>query len=155
MKNTNKAADLLIAVAVLIVAGIFLSQAKGMPVPERGIGAGTYPSIICYVLIVLSVVQIVKVLIECKGLPLIDFKNVNTRYLVRAMIMVVATWLYYFLLKKVGFLILTPLYFFGSAMLFGYKKIFKCAIISVVFPTAIYFLFVKVFMVILPRGILG
>ncbi len=155
MKNTNKAADLLIAIAVIIIAGIFLAQSLKMPVPDRGIGAGTYPSIICYVLIVLSAVQIIKVLVECKGIPVIDFKNTNTRYLLRALIMILGTWLYYKLLKKVGFLILTPLYFFGSSMLFGYKKKIKCAIIAVVFSTAIYFLFVKVFMVILPRGILG
>lgn len=155
MKNTNKAADFWIALAVALVAVVFLVQANAMPKSQRGIGPGDYPRIICYVLIVLSALQIVKIIAECKCIPLIDFKNTNVRYLVRALIMFVMTWLYYFLLKKVGFLLLTPFFMFGAAVLFGYKKKIKLAVISVVFPTALYFLFVKVFMVILPRGILG
>jgi len=154
-KDTGKAADLLIALLVIAVSIIFFLEANGMPKSERGIGPGSYPIIICVVLFVLGLVQIVEVLVVCKGFPTIDFKAVNVRYLFRALIMVVGTYVYYRLLKPVGFLITTPLYLFGAMMLFGYKKRILAAIISLVFSTAVYFLFVKVFLVILPRGILG
>ena len=155
MKNTEKAADFWIAVAVMAVSIFLYSNASKMPKSARGIGPGDYPRFICAVLIVLCTIQIIRTLIECKGLPLIDFKNTNVRYLVRAFAMILLSWLYYTFLKKVGFLVLTPVFLFASFMLFGYRKWIRGAIYSVAFSTAVYFLFVKVFLVLLPKGILG
>ena len=75
MKNTEKAADFWIAVAVMAVSIFLYSNASKMPKSARGIGPGDYPRFICAVLIVLCTIQIIRTLIECKGLPLIDFKN--------------------------------------------------------------------------------
>ena len=58
-------------------------------------------------------------------------------------------------MKGVGYLLTTPIYLFASFMLFGYKKKVKGAVIAVIFTVCIYLLFTKVFMVFLPRGILG
>jgi len=154
-KDTNKAADLCISLLVIAISIIFLIEARGMQKSARGIGSGDYPGIICVVLIVMGVVQAVKVVVLCKGLPVIDLSRVNVRFLVRALIMVIGTYVYYKMLKPVGFLLTTPLYLFGASMLFGYRKKIKAAVISILFSTAVYFLFVKVFLVILPRGILG
>ena len=154
-KDTGKAADLFIACIVIAVSIIFFIEASRMPTPDRGIGAGSYPKIICIVLFSLGIIQIAEIIIECRGIPVIDFKNVNVRYLFRAFIMIVMTYVYYRLLKPVGFLLTTPVYLFGSMMLFGYKKKIVGAVISIVFSATVYFLFVNVFLVILPRGILG
>ena len=89
------------------------------------------------------------------GIPLIDFSSINKKYLLRALIMLALTLLYYYLLKPVGFLITTPIYLFASFILFGYKRKLKGAVIALIFSIAVYFLFTKVFLVILPRGILG
>ena len=155
MKNTEKAADFWIAIVVMVVSIFLYCNASKMPKSARGIGPGDYPRIICGVLIVLCVIQIIRILVEHKGIPLIDFKNTNVKYLVRASVMILLSWLYYTFLKKVGFLALTPVFLFTSFLLFGYRKWVRGAIYSVAFSTAVYFLFVKVFLVLLPKGILG
>lgn len=155
MKDTKKAADFWISILIIAISIIFFITANAMPKSDRGIGPGDYPKVICSVLFVLGVVQLITVLIKSKGLPLIDFKTINRRYLLRAFIMLLMTVLYYKLMKSIGFLITTPIYLFASFMLFGYKKKIKAAIIAIVFSVVVYFLFTKVFLVILPRGILG
>lgn len=155
MKDTKKAADFWIALGIIVLSVVFYLQADAMPGSQRGIGPGDYPKVICYVLFALGIIQLVTTLIKAKGFPLIDFKAVNVRYLVRAFIMFAMTFVYYKVVKQVGFLLLTPFYLFASFMLFGYKKKIKAAIIAVVFSVAVYFLFTRVFLVILPRGILG
>lgn len=155
MKDTKKAADFWISLIVIVGSIILFINASNMPQSSRGIGPGDYPKVICAVLFVLGFVQLIVTVIECKGIPLIDFKAFNRKYLLRALIMLVFTLLYYFLIKPVGFLITTPLYLFASFILFGYKKKLKGAIIALIFSVSVYFLFTKVFLVILPRGILG
>ena len=155
MKDTNKAADFWIAVGVLFVSIFLFINADKMPKSARGIGPGDYPKIICIVLIILCGLQIIRLLFECKGLPLIDFKKINLVYLGRAFAMILLSWLYYTFLKQIGFLILTPIYLFISFILFGYRKWIRGIIYSVAFSTAVYFLFVKVFLVLLPKGIPG
>lgn len=154
-KDTTKASDFIVGIGIIVLSLIFYLEAKEMPKPDLGIGPGQYPTIICGVLFVLGLVQVIKTLIVCKGIPVIEFKTVNGKYLFRVAIMVVLTYLYYKFVKKVGFLLMTPVYMYLAVLLFGYKKKVKGAIVTVIFTTAIYFLFVYVFQVILPRGILG
>ena len=148
MKDTKKAADFWISLIVIVVSIILFINASNMPQSSRGIGPGDYPKVICAVLFVLGLIQLVVTVIECKGIPLIDFSSINKKYLLRALIMLALTLLYYYLLKPVGFLI-------TSFILFGYKRKLKGAVIALIFSIAVYFLFTKVFLVILPRGILG
>ena len=155
MKDTKKAADFWISILIIAISIIFFISADAMPDSDRGIGPGDYPKVICAVLFVLGVIQLASTLISSKGFPLIDFKTINGRYLLRALIMLAFTVLYYKLMRKVGFLITTPIYLFASFMLFGYKKKIIAAVISIVFSVVVYFLFTKVFLVVLPRGILG
>ncbi len=155
MKDTKKAADFWISILIIAISIIFFISADAMPDSDRGIGPGDYPKVICAVLFVLGVIQLASTLISSKGFPLIDFKTINGRYLLRALIMLAFTVLYYKLMRKVGFLITTPIYLFASFMLFGYKKKIIAAVIAIVFSVVVYFLFTKVFLVVLPRGILG
>lgn len=155
MKDTGKAADFLIALAVVVISIVLWFQADKMPQSNRGIGPGDFPKFICVVLFVLGMIQLVSIVVRSKGIPLIDFKSVNVRYLVRVLIMLALTFVYYKLLKPVGFLLMTPVYLFASFILFGYRKKLIAAVVAVAFPVVVYFLFSRVFMVILPRGILG
>lgn len=155
MKDTKKAADFWISILIIAISIIFFISADAMPDSDRGIGPGDYPKVICAVLFVLGVIHLASTLISSKGFPLIDFKTINGRYLLRALIMLAFTVLYYKLMRKVGFLITTPIYLFASFMLFGYKKKIIAAVIAIVFSVVVYFLFTKVFLVVLPRGILG
>ena len=155
MKDTKKAADFIISI-ILIALSVFLYMtADKMPGATKGIGPGDYPKFICAILFVLGVIQLISVIVSSKGIPFIQFSEINKKFLVRALIMVVATFVYYKLMKPIGYLLTTPLYLFGSFMLFGYKKKIKGAIIAIVFTVVVYLLFTKVFMIFLPRGILG
>ncbi len=155
MKDTKKAADFIISI-ILIALSVFLYMtADKMPGATKGIGPGDYPKFICSILFVLGVIQLISVIVSSKGIPFIQFSEINKKFLVRALIMVVATFVYYKLMKPIGYLLTTPLYLFGSFMLFGYKKKIKGVIIAIVFTVVVYLLFTKVFMIFLPRGILG
>lgn len=155
MKDNKKAADAIIALLLIALSCFLYITADKMPGSTKGIGPGDYPKFICAVIFVLSIVQLLTTLISSKGLPLIDFKAINGKFLLRALIMVVITFLYYKLMKPVGFLLTTPIYLFSSFMLFKYKNKIKGLVVAVVFTVVVYFLFTKVFMVFLPRGILG
>lgn len=155
IKDTKLAADLYISIAVIIVATVFLISAQGLPTKAKGIGAGVYPTVICVLILVMAGLQLIKTLLLSKGFPIPDFTKTDNKGVLRVCVMVVVTYVFYKLLKIVGFPILAPIYLFFTICFFGYKKKVKAAIISVVFTTLVYLLFTKVFLVMLPAGILG
>lgn len=155
VKDTKLAVDLYISIVVFIIAIVFLVSASGLPTKTKGIGAGVYPTVICILLLVLSLLQFTKTLLLSKGFPIPDFAKTDNKGILRVCVMAVVTYLFYKLLKIVGFPILAPIYLFFTICFFGYKKKVKAAIISVIFTTVVYLLFTKVFLVMLPAGILG
>ena len=155
MKDTKKAADFIISIILIALSAFLYMTADKMSGATKGIGPGDYPKFICTILFILGVIQLISVVVSCKGIPLIAFKEINRKFLLRALIMVVATFAYYKLMKPIGYLITTPFFLFGSFMLFGYKKKVKGAVIAIIFTVVVYLLFTKVFMIFLPRGILG
>ena len=155
VKNTKIAADFIIAIVIIAIAIVFYVESLALPTKTQGIGPGVYPQFICIILFFLGIVQIIKCILMVRGIPIIDVEKVNKKGLLRVLIMVVATYLLYKLMKPVGFPIVAPIYLFFAICFFGYKNKIKAAIFSVVFTTALYFLFTKVFLVMLPAGILG
>lgn len=155
VKDTKLAVDFIISLVVIALALVFISEAKGLPTKAKGIGTGDYPRLICYILIFLGVMQTIKVLLLARGIPVIDYSKKDQFGLLRVLVAIVSIFVFYKLLKIVGFPILAPLFLFGMICLFGYKNKIKAAIISVVFTTVVYILFTKVFLVLLPAGILG
>ena len=155
VKNTKIAADFIIAIVIIAIAIVFYVESLALPTKTQGIGPGVYPQFICIILFFLGIVQIIKCVLMVRGIPIIDVEKVNKKGLLRVLIMVVATYLLYKLMKPVGFPIVAPIYLFFAICFFGYKNKIKAAIFSVVFTTALYFLFTKVFLVMLPAGILG
>lgn len=155
VKNTKVAADFIIALVVIAIAVVFFVESQKLPTKAKGIGPGVYPTFICAILFFLGVAQVIKCVCVVGGIPVVDGAGVDWKGLARIGVMVLATYLFYKLLKVVGFPILAPLYLFFAICFFGYKNKVKAAIFSVVFTTAVYFLFTKVFLVMLPAGILG
>ncbi|MCF0262208.1 MAG: tripartite tricarboxylate transporter TctB family protein [Sphaerochaetaceae bacterium] len=153
MKDTKKFADLIVGILVIIISIVFFVEAGKLPTQERGIGPGDYPKFVCCLMFILGVIHVIKSVV--KGFPLPDFEKTDWLKLAKAATSMLAVFIYYLLLKKVGFLLLTPVLLYSLLLLFGYKKKIMGLVIAVVFSTATYFLFTKVFMVILPRGILG
>ena len=94
MKDNKKSADFIISILLICLSAFLYMTANKMPSATKGIGPGDYPKFICLILFVLGVVQLISVIISSKGIPLIDFKRINVKYLVRALIMVVMTFVY-------------------------------------------------------------
>lgn len=155
VENTKAFADLVASILVLIIGMVFLIEAQKLPDKVQGIGPGDYPTVICIILLVLGTVLLIQTLVRTKGIPIIESHSINIVYLSRFAIMVACSFLFYLLLKPVGFLITAPLYLYFCMIFFGYKRKIKGAIISVLFTTIVYFLFRNVFLVMLPAGLLG
>ncbi len=154
MKDTKKAADFYIGLFVMALSVIFFIEAGKLPTQARGIGPGDYPRVICTMLFVLGLVQVIRVLVTSHGFATVDWKGCNGHYMLRVGIFIVATYVYYKLLKPVGFPLVTPVYLWGIMMLYGYKRKVLAAVISIIFSLVIFFLFTKVFMVMIPGGFL-
>lgn len=155
VKNTKVAADFLIAILLIIISLVFFIEATKLPDKDLGLGPGEYPKFICICLFLLGLVQAVKSILMVRGIPIIDISEINKTALLRFSFFVLTTYLYYKLLKPIGFPIVTPFYLFFSIWSFGYKSKLKAALYSIVFTIIVYFLFTKVFYVMLPAGILG
>lgn len=66
--------------------------------------------------------------------------------------------IYIFFLEKIGFIIMTIIYLFGQITILANKEdrnLTLTLIISIISSVTIYYLFLKIFTVILPEGILG
>lgn len=155
VKDTKAAADLLISIASLAIALIFYFESLDLPKKALGIGPGDYPRVVCVLLLFLAVFQSIKILIAKRAIPVIDWEAVNRPELLRLAIAAAATLLFYLLLKRIDFLLLAPAYLFFIIMFFGYRTWWKALVISAALTTALYFLFTKVFQVMLPSGLLG
>ncbi len=154
-KNTSLASDLFVGVVMVALAITLIVTAQKLPTKERGIGPGIYPTVISSILLILGFAQAVKSLVVAKGIPVPDWKNTEWKKLLRVAIMVLACYLFYVLLKPVGFLIMAPIFLYSAILFFGYKRKILALIVTVIFTTGVYFLFRQVFQVMLPQGILG
>lgn len=194
IKNNMLASDLFVGVAMMALSIFLIAVSTKFPHPNRGIGPGVYPIVICSILLALGTAQTIRSLVQTKGFPIPDIniketiinpisqekakldekygnenkklkikkdflyfvnsaKIVLNRPLVRVLLMVLVSYLFYKLLKIVGFLILAPIYLYSVLLLFGYKKKILGLVISLVLCTCVYFLFRRVFMVMLPQGL--
>ncbi len=62
--------------------------------------------------------------------------------------------LYILLFEFLGFLLTTALFIFGCSAFLGYRKWISNLLVSVLFPTALYYIFVYLLQIKLPQGIL-
>ena len=71
MKDTKKAADFIISIILIALSAFLYMTADKMPGATKGIGPGDYPKFICTILFILGVIQLISVVVSCKGIPLI------------------------------------------------------------------------------------
>jgi len=76
---------------------------------------------------------------------------------IKVILTILAIFLYIFLLEKIGFIITTVLYLFIQLNIFhkDSKKMILYLSISIITSFLIYYIFLKYFSLMLPRGILG
>ena len=148
MKETKRI-DVWTGVALMVLSVAVWLLTADLPTPKRGIGPGDYPRVITAVLFLLGLSMTISNLTS--GYPAKGEKT-NWKFLGRMVLMAVMAFAYVRLLKLLGFPLLTPFFLFGTIALFGYRKWWMNAIVSVLATTCIFVLFNLIFMVFLPTG---
>ena len=134
-----------------VLFGIFvLVQAKKLPQAKMGIGPGDYPAFVAIVIISLGLIQAVKALLtnnsSAQTREAFDAQRAKKVFL-----LVAGTFAYVFLMKYVGFLLLSPFFLLFLFWMFVYSNRRKAIVISITVSVVLYFLFMYAFQVLLPR----
>lgn len=149
MKTLNQKVSLFL----FVFAGVYLFfsyQIKEYPyVP---VDADLVPKSLGYILLVLA------------GLLFFDKKSESEeekkkRQVPKSEILVMGTvgvmiFIYITLFEIVGFLLMTALFIFGCASFLGYRKWVSSILVSILFPSILYYLFSYLLQIQLPQGVL-
>ena len=157
MKGMTPKADFFTGIGIVIFAAVMFSIAGKMPAPASyGLGPGGYPMLVTGVLILLGAVLSIQgwlgirrlsrqtdadkpgkkviTLAECKGIALLAF----------------SFWAYLFLMKYLGYLIVTPIFLFLFLLQYGDRKWLRMILISVITTGVTWALFTYAFRIFLP-----
>ncbi|MGE4282863.1 MAG: tripartite tricarboxylate transporter TctB family protein [Clostridia bacterium] len=162
-KLQEKYKDIIAGVACLIVSvWMFVLTFNIKRLTVSRIGSEFVPRIVFSLLILLSLTLIVQGIINLskhkKGLQQDTKENLAATPRHSLYLTILLITMYIVLLKKVGFLITTAFYLFFQFLVLAEKdrrRYGLFALIAVLTSSIIYFLFYKVFQLMLPRGLLG
>ena len=149
----TRKADFSIGVGTTLLAICIYLSANQLPVVEIGLGAGGFPKFIAIALGVMGIILAIKSFYRMRQGDQ-DVKKLELKELINVAILAASFALYVFVVRYLGYLITTPLFFFLFMLIYGERKWIKMGIISVSFTLVVYFLFEKIFYIILPHGIL-
>ncbi len=148
VKKENKFSNVCLGLGFVILGAVVLSLAGQLQVVKRGIGPGGYPRVVAVMMIILGGVLVLENVIG--GFPKPVFALENARGWLKTLTLIVGTLVYISLMRKLGFLLLTPFYMGFTLVMFGHKDWKRVVVISVSTTVIVYLLFVKVFMIFLP-----
>ncbi len=148
MKKENKFSNVCLGLGFMALGTAVFFMSGQLQEVNRGIGPGGYPRVIAVMMTILGGILAIENMIG--GFPKPDVSVENPRGWLKTMVLITGTLLYIWLLRKLGFLVLTPLYMGFTLMLFGHRDCKRVIGISVLTTVIIYLLFVKVFMIFLP-----
>ena len=137
----------IVALAVLGYAG-----AARFPGAASGLGAGGFPKFVTVCLGILGALQAVKSYTELRKNPGQDKQVLKAADLLGAGILLASFGLYIVLVRPLGYILFTTLFFFLFMLIYGERKWVRMVVISVCFSVVAYYLFTKVFYVMLPHG---
>ena len=137
---------------------LFIGAQNVKTLSISSVGSGTFPSFIAVLLAIVSLAIIVGGAKKARG-PDEKQKPVEGKPRMWAVVATFAIMAAYALLMpKVGFIIMTTVYLFAQMYIMAAKehqRPFVFGIVSVVTSVSVYYLFVLVFNLMLPAGILG
>jgi hypothetical protein len=142
----------------LFSIALFIGAQNVKTLSISSIGSGTFPSFIAVILAIVSVAIIVGGAKKARGPDEKSAKGGEKQrfWAVLATFAIMA--LYALLMPKVGFIITTMVYLFLQMYIMAAKEHQKpilFGIISIVTSVSVYYMFVKIFSLMLPAGILG
>jgi len=144
----NRFADLIIGVLMVLLGIVVLVLSQGLAQAKVGLGPAGYPRAVAIIMLVLGLVMVISTL--AKGLSRMTWQPDRQAFL-RVAGTVLISFVYLWLLNRIGFLFLTPFYLFALMWIFGYKNLKVAALASIGSAVVIYLLFTKAFMVFLPE----
>lgn len=147
-------ADLVIGFSLFCVSLFLLIQAMGLPRSHVGISPGLFPSIAFLGLIILSLALIlrsIKKRREAKEETVSVPWSLNIGSLSKIALFVVFAWLYIVLLRPLGFVYASGIFFWIIFILTGVRNWGKALLFSFGSSILAYLIFYRVFMVVLPR----
>ncbi len=141
-----KNGDLISGLIVFGTGLIFYLNTSGVKPAKIGLSPASFPRLITIALMICGVALIVKGALSRTKTQ----KALKSSVLKRITAIAAMFFAYVYLLDELGFVVLTPFLIFGSAYLFGGKKLLWNALISLLSTFVIYYVFAQVFKVPLP-----
>lgn len=148
---TNRA-DCYAGCGIVVLAVLGYAGAARFPEASSGLGAGGFPKFVAVCLGILGALQAVKSYAALRRNPGEDKPVLKATDLLGAGMLLVSFGLYIALVRPLGYILATTLFFFLFMFLYGERKVLRMAVISAVFSVAAYYLFTRVFYVMLPHG---
>ncbi|HZJ88019.1 MAG TPA: tripartite tricarboxylate transporter TctB family protein [Sphaerochaeta sp.] len=146
--------------ANFIVSGVFAAFAlvviiiaSGYPPSKHGVpGPGVFPTIIAVLILISAVVLFLQTL----RMPTVsdDVIDLKSRSIINVYVTMAGLILYIALLPTIGFIVSTSAMLIVYIKWFSRRPLWKCALISVLFTLAIFFLFGRVLNVPMRFGVL-
>lgn len=161
----DKRRDLITGICMACISIFYLISTSSIKIfagmGRSAINSTTIPRVWGVCLFILGILLIMRAMKEYKlgGKP---ENKINLLHMIKENSAVVYSFVifgvYVAFLNIIGFIIMTALYLFFQMLVLtphGEKKPLRAALLSVVFSLGIYYIFVKLLMIMLPIGILG
>ena len=140
--------DRVFALVLIVLAYICYTLIGGMEAPYSpgALAASTYPRLILTCIIALSCILIIRPVSGEQQTTIIPWKGL-------AVILLAAG--YIFLIERVGFFVLTPVFLLLVPLVVGYRHYVATAASAIMVTAGLYAVFVLVLNIPLPAGLLG
>ena len=148
IKGIFRHRDRTFALVMLVLAAVFYALIGGMeePYSPGAMAASTYPRLILACIIVLSALLVIRPASgESKG----RFVSVT------GLIVILLAASFIFLLERLGFFVLAPVFLFAVPLVVGYRQHLTNAASAILVSLALYAVFVLVLDIPLPAGVFG
>jgi hypothetical protein len=149
--------QLIFPVISILFSLFFLILALLLPDSPTGIGPGGWPSVILGLMLTLSVILLYKTIMSQKQEN--NSKEVTAEqehpvpsHSYRHWLVFGLSFLYFFLMQYIGFILATPIYIIVTARILGMQVWLKLIIIALLSSALITYLFAIMLMLPLPRG---
>lgn len=155
----KKYGDIISGVFVIAVAiGLYMISLNIKQFNVVKMGADFVPKLVAIIFGILGLILLIKGIKGLKGTKVTESQEEDKPDNLSAIATLVLLVLYVALLDKIGFVIMTIIYLFVQFIIVSKKsqrKYIQFAVLSVVISLGAYYLFVDVFRVMIPNGILG
>ena len=147
---------LICAIACLLFSVLYLVAARTYPNLSTDymlVSAAFFPTVVAIVMIVCSVVMLIKAIVKPEVRAPLSKKE-KTAY-TRGLLAILDCIVYALLFEPLGYIVSSTLALFVLMIIFGNRKWWLMALVSIVLSVLLYLLFYYVMQTNLPAGVLG